>query len=301
MKFLIFSDLHRNIGSFDGGTYEDLRFFEKRALEEGCDFIIHAGDLHHGPTYKDNGEFTEFYNNLRVPTYHCLGNHDADRTPYEEVLRRYKMEEYYFIDGDTARLIVLNPNYFEKDGEYFHYSNGNYYYENRNHLPEEQLLWLEKTIESSTKPCILLSHESFERPVNAVKNSAAVREVLQKANARRKNSVVLCINGDSHKDHLRELDGIWYWEVNSASFEILEHRHKHYPKELCERYKDIDATLVIEDPLCAVVTVGEHFIDIKGMKSSFLLGVTKDQTEDPYTDEAGREATAEILDRYITF
>ena len=56
MKFLIFSDLHRS-SNFDAGTYEDLKFFEERAKREGCDFIIHGGDLCHGPTYHDNEDF----------------------------------------------------------------------------------------------------------------------------------------------------------------------------------------------------------------------------------------------------
>ena len=85
MKFLIFSDLHRS-PNFDAGTYEDLRFFEERAKREGCDFIIHGGDLCHGPTYKDNADFVRAYNELDIPTYHCIGNHDADHSTFEEVL-----------------------------------------------------------------------------------------------------------------------------------------------------------------------------------------------------------------------
>jgi predicted phosphodiesterase len=298
MKFLIFSDIHRS-PNFDGGTYEDLKFFEERAKREGCDFIIHGGDLCHGPTYKDNADFIKAYNELDIPTYHCIGNHDADKSTFEEVLEHYKMEsECYYIDGDGARLIVLNPNYYYEDGKYFNYSNGNYYYKDRDHFPPEQLEWLKETIESSENPCILLSHPSVERE-NGVKNRQEVLDIIGSANARKKHSVVMYINGHTHKDHMSVVDGVCYFEINSASFEILEHRHNYYPEELCKRIKDINATLVINDPLCAVVEVKGNEIDVKGMQSSFFMDVTKDMTDDPYLDEAGRPATAEIKDFHV--
>lgn len=299
MKFLIFSDIHRSAGSFDGGTYEDLEFFEARAKREGCDFIIHGGDLCHGPTYKDNAEFVKAYNELSVPTYHCIGNHDADHSTYEEVLEHYKMENgYYYIDGNGARLIVLNPNYYLEDGKYVNYSMGNYYYKSRDHIPPEQLDWLRETIASSKDPCILLSHESLERP-DGIKNKEAVLDIINEANKRKKYSVVLCINGHSHKDYMRVMDGVCYFEINSASFEILEHRHNYYPEDLCKKLKDVNATLVINDPICAVVEVIGNAVDVKGMESSFFMGVTKDMTDDPLYDDAGRLATAEIKDFHV--
>lgn len=295
VKFLIFSDLHHSL-NFDGGTYEDLQFFEQRAKQEGCDFIIHGGDLCHGPTYRDNADFVKAYNELDFPTYHCIGNHDADHSTFEEVLGHFQMEnEYYCIDGDGARLIILNPNYYYEDGKYFHYSMGNYYGKDRDHFPPEQLAWLKETIESSKNPCILLSHPSIER-VNGAKNRQAVLDIIHEANARKKNSVVMCINGHTHKDHMRVMDDVCYFEVNSASFEILDSRHNHYPPALCQKIRDINATLVINDPICAVVEVKGSKINVKGMKSSFFMGVTKDMTDDPFLDEAGRPASAEIRD-----
>ena len=296
MKFLLFADLHRSKGTFDGGSYEDLTFFEARAKAEGCDFIIHAGDMCHGTTHKDNGAFVQAYNALSVPTYHCLGNHDADHTSFEQVAADYRLGKgYYCIDGAHARLIVLNPNYYYENGQYVNYSEGNYFYKDRDYLPPDQLSWLEKTVEESPVPCILLSHESLERR-DGVKNRQAVREIIRRANERRKNSVVMCINGHDHKDHVSVLEGVCYWSVNSASFEILGSRHDHYPKELCERLVNVNHTLVINDPICAVVTVEEGRVEVKGMESSFFLNVTKDMTQNPVLDAEGWEATARIGD-----
>ena len=148
MKFLLFADLHRSKGTFDGGSYEDLAFFEARAKAEGCEFILHAGDMCHGTTHKDNYAFVQAYNALSVPTYHCLGNHDADHTSFEQLAADYRLGKgYYCIDGAHARLIVLNPNYYYENGQYVNYSEGNYFYKDTNYLPPDQLSWLEKTVE----------------------------------------------------------------------------------------------------------------------------------------------------------
>ena len=77
------------------------------------------------------------------------------------------------------------------------------------------------------------------------------------------------INGYNHKDHMRVMDDVCYFEIHSASFEIFENRHNHYPPALCYKIRDINATLVINDPVCAVVEVTGSKINVKGMKSSF--------------------------------
>ena len=111
MKFSIFSDLHYAPGVFDGGTYEDLAFIEKRAKEEGSSFIIHAGDFAHGgDLYSPDDDYVNFvnaYNNMSIPTYHCFGNHDTDNVPLEKVLKLYRMPDvHYFFDCEGYRFIV---------------------------------------------------------------------------------------------------------------------------------------------------------------------------------------------------
>ena len=93
-------------------------FFEKHGISsinflfnnahETEDFII-AGtrgwyndeDATNAP---DNADFAKAYNELDIPTYHCIGNHDADHATFDEVLEHYQMESgYYCIDVDGAR------------------------------------------------------------------------------------------------------------------------------------------------------------------------------------------------------
>ena len=90
------------------------------------------------------------YNDFHIPSYHVLGNHDADKTPFEETVKAYNMPgDYYFFDVKGYRMVVCNPNFLKMNGEYLHYSMGNYYghAEKRDHMPPEQLQWLEETID----------------------------------------------------------------------------------------------------------------------------------------------------------
>ena len=84
MKFLMFSDLHYVPDLFYGSDLETFRMFLRRAQEESCDFILHAGDLCHGPSTVP--ELMEVLDQSSVPVYHCLGNHDTDRTDYLRTL-----------------------------------------------------------------------------------------------------------------------------------------------------------------------------------------------------------------------
>ena len=86
MKFLLFSDLHHGAVRFPGRAEGSLEIFYDAAKREGCDFIIHAGDLCGGPT--EVRDYVEKYNSLDIPTYHCIGNHDADHSSYAEVLEQ---------------------------------------------------------------------------------------------------------------------------------------------------------------------------------------------------------------------
>ncbi len=111
---------------FYGSDLETPRMFIRRAQEENCDFILHAGDLCHGPAQVP--ELMEIFDNSPIPVYHCLGNHDTDGTAYEETLKLYHMENgYYFFDTCGYRILVLDPNYCCVNGEYIHYSLGNYF------------------------------------------------------------------------------------------------------------------------------------------------------------------------------
>jgi predicted phosphodiesterase len=284
------------------GTWDDLYAIRERALREECAFVIHAGDFCHGPA--DVRDYVEYYNDaFGIPTYHCFGNHDTDGTSYAESLALYRMPDgHYFFDEGGYRFIVCDPNYYYLDGQYYHYDRGNYFAhpEARDYMPPEQIAWLRETIDGSPFPCVLISHESFERP-DGVKNRAEVLEVINTANRRRPHSVLLCINGHHHRDHIRILDNVCYLDLNSAAFDWVPHKHDKYPLELNEKYRYLKNTVNYNDPIHAIITLEGSTITIDGMESSMFMGINREHTEgNPIYDKAGRPVEPIVRSAKIT-
>ena len=302
MKFSVFADIHHYPGVFDGGTDAELEFIQRRAEENGAAFIIHAGDFCHGPSLCP--DYVKKYNDFHIPSYHCLGNHDSDATTYAETLAAYNMPDgHYCFDCEGYRFIVCDPNYYKLDGEYIHYDRGNYYAhgDKRDWMPPEQLAWLEKTIDEAGVPCILISHESFERESDGVRNQNDVRAMFARCNAKRKNAVLMCINGHHHRDNLRILDGILYFELNSAAYDWLQNEHDCYPSELCEQIKLLNHTVVYNDPIHAIITLEGTTITIDGMESTMFMGINRAETGvNPIFDSAGRPVYPKVQSAKIT-
>ncbi len=301
MKFLLFADLHYAPKQFLSGSFEILHEMQEIAERENCDFIIHAGDFCHGPSKVM--DFVGEYNNFHIPSYHCLGNHDSDNTPFEETVKLYNMpNEYYYFDCKGYRMIVLNPNYYFVDGEYINFSMRNYFANGpaRDWVPPEQLAWLKKTIDSSPYPCLLISHESFER-ANGVQNRADVLKIINDANAKKPHSVLMCMNGHYHRDYIRILDGVCYFDVNSVLMEWVSGvTHDLYPAELCEEYKSLNHTVIYNDPLYCIVELDGTTIDIKGKESSMYLGITREDVGGTPFDKVGRPVVPKIQTAKIT-
>ena len=303
MKFLMFSDFHYIPGYLYDANLDTLRMFFRRAKEEGCDFILHAGDLCHGPSTVP--ELMELLKTSPVPVYHCLGNHDTDLTPYEETLALYHMPDgHYFFDTCGYRIIVLDANYCKVDGEYIHYSMGNYYKwpEYRDHTPPEQLRWLEETIAGSPWPCILVGHDSYEREADGAKDLREVQRIIRRANEERPHKVLMAMNGHYHRDNLRILDNVLYWDVNSVNYDWIgkpEH-HDLFPKELYEKFSRMKNIVCYRDPLHAIVTVEGNTITIEGTESEMLCGIGRAEVGANLFDESGRPTVPHIQSARIT-
>ena len=303
MKFLMFSDLHYWPGVFYDSDLNTVRMFLRKAEEQKCDFILHSGDMCHGPTLVP--ELMALLETSSVPVYHCLGNHDTDRTPYQETLRQYRMPDgHYYFDTCGYRMIVLDPNYCKVDGEYIHYNMGNYFQwaEYRDHTPPEQLDWLERTIMDSPWPCILVSHDSYEREVGGAKDLHRVQEILREANRLHPHKVLMVMNGHYHRDNLRILDNVLHWDVNSVKFDWVgqpEH-HDLFPEEFYEKFSCMKHLICYKHPLHAIVTVEGTTITIEGTESEMLCGVGREQIGAKLTDECGRPVTPRIQSAKIT-
>jgi len=304
MKFLLFSDLHHFPGDLMCGSDDQLDAILARAEAAGVDFIIHAGDFCHGASVSpETPAFIEKYNNFHIPTYHVLGNHDADFTPLDEMLQRYRMPApYYYFDCKGYRFIALDTNWFWDGERYAHCEMRNYFgkKEQKYCLPPEEIEWLKKTIDESPYPCVILSHDSIEREAVGAYNRAQVKEIINAANRKKPHSVFFCINGHYHRDHIRILDNICYFDVCSVGYDWLTVPHNHFPDELCRQYADMPHSLVWNDPLSCIVTLEGTTITIEGMESSYFMGVTREMTDNPPFDPSGRPAIPRIQSAKIT-
>ncbi len=300
MKFSLFSDFHHLPGQFPNAGERELEIIQKRAERENVDFIIHAGDFCHGPT--NHTAFVKKYNDFHIKSYHCLGNHDTDKSPLAETLKLYNMpSEYYYFDCKGYRFIVFDPNYCNIDGKFVHYDMGNYYKTQgaRYWIPTEELEWLRDTINASPYPCILIGHGNFER-ADGIKNRDEALEIFKAANKKRPHSVLMIINGHHHRDHIRILDGVCHFEINSASYHWYADWHDCYPKDVCEGISHFAHVLAWNDPIHAVITLEGTTITIEGMESDFFMGVTPDMTGLPSYDKAGRPISPIVQSAKLT-
>ncbi len=287
MKFLLFADLHYSPGRFKTLEWEALHTFQRHAEEAQCDMIIHAGDFCHRPL--EVTDYINAYNSFHIPSYHCLGNHDMDTCSMEETVRLYNMpSDYYFFDKGGYRFVVLNTSYI-KDGEnYIPYSSSNYFkYPEKDLIPPFELEWLRETVNSSDYPCILISHAAFDR-VNGIRNREEVLDLINEANEKKPHSVLMCINGHYHRDHLGILNGVIYYDMNAASQDWIGVVHDCFPKEECDQILNLSRTIAFNDPLHAIVTLEGTTVTVEGMNSSYYMGVDRKKAGASNFDGNGR-------------
>ena len=175
------------------------------------------------------------------------------------------------------------------------------YQEYLNHMPPEQVAWLKETIESSEYPCILFSHQSFERVgPDAVKNAEEIRQIINDANKKRPHSVLMCVNGHYHRDYIRILDNVCYFDMNSTTTDWVNNTHRLYPEELYTKARFLEHNLLYNDPLHAIVTLEGNTITIEGMESSMFMGITREMTNNEAYDNMGRLCKPTVQSAKIT-
>jgi len=335
IKFGVFTDLHVDIMH---DTQERLTAFIEDCRKEDVDFIIQLGDFCYPDenrkcvckpenrpanieyalkvkTYADKEAIIHLFNDFEKPSYHVLGNHECDMCSKQETLDYYKMNRgsYYSFDMGGFHFVVLDANYYKKDGQYIAYSNGNYFDESYHkvrvlpYLPPEEIEWLREDLNQTALPSILFSHQCLsEDNPRGILNAADVKQVLLQA----PGGVLAAFNGHEHLDYEEYQDGIWFVNLNSMSCNWVDTAYTCYGiygEEMDEKYPNIKYTVPYQGPLYAMITLDEEGAHIKGTQSDFA-GPSPE--ERGIFDEGGkwmikhknkRLLTAQIRSRHLPF
>ena len=142
------------------------------------------------------------------------------------------------------------------------------------YINEKQLEWLKADLEKTDYPTIVFSHQTLENPDGGIANLEEVRMVLEEANEKAGYTKVMAsICGHHHTDYHTQINGIYYIQINSASYHWVggDHQVVRYSEEIDEKYPWIKYTIPYEHPLYAFVEVHPSgYLHIEGTSSSFV-------------------------------
>lgn len=291
VSFGIVADAHQDLMPDVEGR---LASFIEMSGRKNADFILQLGDFCFPK--KENRGFMDIWATFQKPKYHVLGNHDMDLSSKEETMDYWGMPaKYYSFDQSGFHFIVLDANYINRGGSYSDYDTANFYIDSslRTWINPEQLEWLKDDLDKTDKPCIIFSHQSLVNDLWGVKNRSLVQEIFEAANRKAgKQKVLACFNGHNHIDYYRKLNGIYYIDINSLSYQWLgeKYQYKHrYGAEVDEKYPMMVNMAPYKDPLFAFIEINETGIKIGGHSSQYIgpspesLGLTKQVYGYPFT------------------
>jgi 3',5'-cyclic AMP phosphodiesterase CpdA len=261
LTFGVIADIHHDVMP-DG--IERVTAFVNAMNELKPDFVMQLGDFCW--PHPRNKPFLAAWNKFEGPRYHVIGNHDMDGGYKREQAAAFfgMPDKHYAFTSGPVRFIVLDGN--EPGGKakgYAHY------------IGRDQLAWLAKELAAADRPAIIIVHQPIDSEDQCVENSAAVRTVLEKAQAKNPGRIVAVLCGHLHMDYMRVVSGIPYIQINSASYQWLnaaKAARETYPHEVHLKHPSLVNVAAYRDPLWAVVTLdlarGE--LSIEGRRSEWV-------------------------------
>lgn len=279
VTFAVVSDLHQDIAH---DAEERLSTFLRAANDNQVDFIIELGDF--CMPKEENKPFLKRWQDYAGEKYMLLGNHDMDNCSKEEVMQFIGMNNrYYSFDKGDFHFIVLDPNNIYDGEKYIPYENGNYfgYGEKVSYVDPEQVEWLKKDLQATDKRCIIFSHQSFEC---SSQNREEIRKIFEDENLHAGyKKVAVAFSGHDHTNYMKEINGIAYIQINSASNQWVGEKYacpERFSDEINQKRPALKYTLPYKDALYGVVTLTGDGMQLKGVKSEFIapgpeeLGIT---------------------------
>ena len=259
-KFGLVADVHQDLIH---DAPQRMEQFVEAMEEQQADFICQLGDFCIPRTR--NKDFLARWNAFSGPKHHVIGNHDTDGGfTTQQTVEFYGMPaRTYSFDCQGVHFVSVDTNDPGDDNPKL-----------KKYVNRKQLEWIRDDLKRSKYPTIFFSHRTFDNP-NDLQNITEVREVLEQHNEKSKDTKVLaCFAGHLHRDYVREINGIQYVEINSASFFWLgmDLAHKSYSGEIHKAYPALKGTVPYKDPLWAYVTVdlNQGVINIKGKKTEWV-------------------------------
>ncbi|MDW3650782.1 MAG: metallophosphoesterase [Bacteroidia bacterium] len=272
IRFGIVADAHQDLMP---DVEQRMELFIESSSNANSDFILQLGDFCH-PIEK-NRNFMKIWRSYEKPSYHVLGNHDMDLASKAKTLDFWEMPaRYYSFEQGAFHFIVLDGNLINQDGKYSDYDTANFYIDSglRTWMDPEQLEWLKDDLRKTDKPTIVFSHQSLVNDLWGIKNRSIVQQIFEEENERfGKQKVLACFNGHNHIDYLRKLNGIYYIDINSLSYQWLGQKYlckTRYSQEVYDAYPLMDRMAPYQDPIFGLIEIDAENIRIKGRMGKYI-------------------------------
>lgn len=323
VKFAVFADFHYKFGMYTASV-EDLQTILDRAHNENTDFTIHCGDFCNDYTGSPELWKAYLYNSYGQKVYGIYGNHEleADKNSMAYVTPKLtnddnvvwgtksgKIEDgscgYYHFDLNGFRFICTDNNYSYSEARdcWEHNATCSWGPPQGNitafSMGPEQLKWFERVIFDAAEKglkCIVFGHDSYSAIWSSSPDTPKVQEIYNAANAKRKGTVLMSINGHHHTLCGTGKKGdVLYFDVGSALNGLwLPQGNEHYTQDQTftqTEYDDCGNPIAVrevpmsaawmspntwfyESPLSAIITVSDNGdISINGSKTRWIHNV----------------------------
>jgi predicted phosphodiesterase len=153
------------------------------------------------------------FHKFNGPTYHVLGNHDADSISKVQFLANIEntgidpTRTYYSFDYNGVHFVVLDANYKSDGADYDH---GNFDWTDAN-VPPAELQWLRQDLAASHGAVIVLIHQLLDGTGSYyVKNAVEVRQILEQS-----GRVLAVLQGHFHEGSYSRIEGIHYYTLKA--------------------------------------------------------------------------------------
>ena len=261
VNFGVIADIHHDLIP---DAQSRLQAFIDDAESRELNFIIQLGDF--CIPRPENQSFVDLFNGYSGEKHHVLGNHDMDLGfSREQAMDFWSMKaKYYSFDQMGVHFVILdgndpNPQPFEGYHRY---------------IGPEQLEWLKQDLEEANSPSVIFSHQTLENEDGGIANMVQVRELLEQINARAGyNKVLACLCGHHHTDYHKQINGIYYIQINSSSYRWVggDYKVRRYSDQLHAKYQWLDHMIPYTDPLFTFISLDPNgYLTIEKKESAFL-------------------------------